>query len=105
MIGILTPILISMSPNEMIQDMREWKSERDRTPIQEMLNNTLTEYEHGCNDPTESEELLQLPSDEDKPCTRWRHDRCDDRPRVRSVQEGEGQGCRCGHPRKEDKGS
>ena len=62
MIGILTPILISMSPNEMVQEMREWKSERDRTPIEEMLNNTLTEYEHGCNDPTESEELLQLPS-------------------------------------------
>ena len=30
-----------------------------------MLNNTLTEYENGSNDPTKSEELLQLPSNGD----------------------------------------
>jgi len=45
--------------------MREWKSEQERTPIEEMLNNTLMEYEDGCDGSTESEELLQLPSNED----------------------------------------
>ena len=68
MIGILTPLLIVTSPlnmNQMIQDMREWKSEQDRPTVEELLNNTLTEYEYGSNDPTEQEELLQLPSDGD----------------------------------------
>ena len=51
--------------NQMIQDMREWKSEQDRLTEEELLNNTLMEYEYGCDDPTESEELLQFPSDRD----------------------------------------
>ena len=53
---------------EMIQKMREWKSEQDRTPVDEMLNNSLLELEmedHGCDDSTEQEELLQLSSDGD----------------------------------------
>ena len=53
---------------EWIQDMREWKSEQDRIPIEEMLNNSLLELEmeeHGCDGSTEQEELLQLPSDRD----------------------------------------
>ena len=57
-----------MSPlnlNAMIQEMRNWKSEQERTPVEEMLNNTLMEYEDGSNDPTEQEELLQLSSDGD----------------------------------------
>ena len=68
MIGILTPLLLVTSPlnvNQMIQDMREWKSEQDRSTVEEMLNNTLMEYEDGCDGSTESEELLQLPSNED----------------------------------------
>ena len=68
MIGILTPVLIVTSPlnmNHIIQEMRNWKSEQERTSIEEMLNNTLMEYEDGSDDPTESEELLQLPSDRD----------------------------------------
>jgi hypothetical protein len=66
MIGILIPLLITTpSPNLWIQQMREWKSEQERTPIEEMLNNTLMEYEDGCDGSTESEELLQLPSDKD----------------------------------------
>ena len=48
-----------------IQRMRDWKSEQERTPVEEMLNNTLMEYEDGSNDPTVKEELLQLPSDGD----------------------------------------
>ena len=50
---------------QMIQDMRNYKSEQNRTPVEEMLNNTLMEYEDGSNDPTVKEELLQLPSDGD----------------------------------------
>jgi hypothetical protein len=68
MIGILTPVLIVTSPlnvNHLIQEMRNWKSEQERTPVEEMLNNTLMEYEDGSNDPTVKEELLQLPSDGD----------------------------------------
>ena len=53
------------NPNVMIQEMRNWKSEQDRLTVEELLNNTLMEYEYGCDDPTESEELLQLPSNED----------------------------------------
>ena len=48
-----------------IQKMRDHESRIKRTPIEEMLNNTLTEYENGSNDTTEQEELLQLPSNGD----------------------------------------
>ena len=50
---------------DLIQKIRDWKSKEDRTPVEEMLNNTLTEYEYGSDGSTESEELLQLPSDRD----------------------------------------
>ena len=53
------------NPNAMIQEMRNWKSEQDRPTVEELLNNTLMEYEYGCDDPTKSEELLQLQSNED----------------------------------------
>ena len=50
---------------EWIQKFRDYESKRKRIPIDEMLNNTLMEYENGSNGSTESEELLQLPSDGD----------------------------------------
>ena len=53
----------------MIQDVRNWEAERNRTPVEEMLNNSLQEMEweeDGSNDTPKSEELLQLPSDENK---------------------------------------
>ena len=53
------------NPNAMIQEMRNWKSEQDRLTVDEMINNTLMEYENGSDGSTESEELLQLPSNED----------------------------------------
>ena len=44
---------------EWIQDVREWKSEQTRTPVDEMLNSALMlhdeEMEHGCNDTAEQE--------------------------------------------------
>ena len=57
-----------MTAGEMIQKAREWRSEQDRTPVEDSINTSLLEYEdmeHGCDDSTEQEELLQLPSDGD----------------------------------------
>ena len=57
-----------LTAGEAIQRMREWKSEQNRTPIDESINSSLLEYEemdHGCDGSTEQEELLQLPSDRD----------------------------------------
>ena len=76
MIGILIPLLFIPTPvkahmghpfptGEWIQKFRDYESKRKRIPIDEMLNNTLMEYENGSNGSTESEELLQLPSDGD----------------------------------------
>ena len=76
MIGILTPLLIATSPpptpNQWIQDLRNWEAEQNRKDIDIviddsllLLNNTLMEQEDGSNDPPVKEELLQLPSDED----------------------------------------
>ena len=46
---------------------------------------------NGGNDTAESEELLQLPSDQDQQGSGRGHDRCDDRSGVRPLQEGEGE--------------
>ena len=48
---------------EWIQDMREWKSEQTRTPVDESINNSLVDYQeeikpNGCHDSPEQEELL-----------------------------------------------
>jgi len=54
---------------EWIQDMREWKSKQGRTSAEDSINTSLLEYEdmeHGCDDSTEQEELLQFPSDGDQ---------------------------------------
>ena len=55
----------SFPTGEWIEKLRNWESRRKRTPIEDMLNNTLAEYENGSNGSTEQEELLQLPSDRD----------------------------------------
>ncbi len=49
----------------MIQEMRDYQAEQSRLTIEEMLNNTLMEYEDGSNGSTEQEELLQFSSNED----------------------------------------
>ena len=56
------------SAGEWIQKMRNWKSEQNRPPIEDSINTSLLEYEemeHGCDDSTEQEELLQLSSNGD----------------------------------------
>ena len=55
----------SFPTDQWIQKMREHEAEENRISIEDMLNNTLTEYENGSNGSTEQEELLQLPSDGD----------------------------------------
>ena len=50
---------------EWIEKVRNHESEINRISIEDMLNNTLMEYEYGSNDPTEQEELLQLSSNGD----------------------------------------
>ena len=100
MIGILTPLYIVTSPlnvGQMIQDVRNWESERNRTPVEEMLNNSLEQMEwedDGSNDTPKSEELLQLPSDGDQPSTGWGYDRCHHRSWIRFIQERTGKNCR-----------
>ena len=55
----------SFPTGEWIQKMRDHESKKDRTSIDEMLNNTLMEYENGSDGSTKQEELLQLSSNED----------------------------------------
>ena len=55
----------SFPTGEWIEKMRNHESEKKRTSIEDMINNTLTEYEYGSDDPTKQEVLLQLPSDGD----------------------------------------
>ena len=38
---------------------------QDRTPPEDSINKALMEFNYGRDDPTKSEELLQLPSGED----------------------------------------
>ena len=101
MIGILTPILIVTSPlnvGQMIQDVRNWESERTRTTAEDSINNALEDLwedtEDGSNDPTVKEELLQLPSDRDQQSPRWGYDRCHHRSWIRFIQERTGKSCR-----------
>ena len=94
----------SFSAGRWIQDIREWEAEQNRTPANEVLNSALImeDKEYGCDDPTESEELLQLQSDENQQGDRRRHDRRDPGPWVQPDEEGESENCRCGHPRETD---
>ena len=55
----------SFPTGEWIEKIRDHEAQQDRISIEEMLNNTLTDYEYGSDGSTESEELLQLSSDGD----------------------------------------
>ena len=61
----------SFPAGEWVEKLRDHEAKKNRISIDEMLNNTLTEYEYGSDGSTESEELLQLPSDRDQPSFRW----------------------------------
>ena len=55
----------SFPTGEWIEKLRDHESKKKRTPIEEMINNTLTEYEYGSDGSTEQEELLQFQSNRD----------------------------------------
>ena len=59
---------------EWIEMIRDHESKRTRTSVEDMLNNTLMEYEDGSDGSTKQEVLLQLPSDGDQQGFRWGHD-------------------------------
>ena len=85
------------SAGEWIQDMREWKDEQTRTPVEESINTSLLELEmeeYGCDDSTEQEELLQLPSSVNRQSTGRRYDRCHHRSWIRFIQKRTGKNCR-----------
>ena len=52
---------------EWIQKVREYEARKTRTPVEDSINNALANLEnfYGSDDPTEQEELLQLPSNRD----------------------------------------
>ena len=80
---------------EMVQKMREHQSEQNRTPAEESINRSLDlwEEEDGSDDTPKSEELLQLPSDEDSKSIGRGYDRCSDRSWIRFIQERTGKNC------------
>tara|TARA_A100001035_G_scaffold24141_1_gene16231 strand:- start:402 stop:797 length:396 start_codon:yes stop_codon:yes gene_type:complete len=49
------------------RNMRKGQIERNATTPSDAINNALMEFNNGSNDPTKSEELLQLPSDRNQP--------------------------------------
>ena len=67
--GILTTLLV-MSPlnmGQMIQDIRNWESEKDRTPIEQMLDESLMDVWGDVEtdiDSTDTDTLLMLDSNE-----------------------------------------
>ena len=99
MINILTPLFIvtsPLNPNAMIQDLRNWEAEQNRTTAEESINRSLQEMEweeDGSDDTPKQEVLLQLPSDKDSESIRRRYDRCSDRSWIRFIQERTGKNC------------
>ena len=89
------------SAGEAIQRMRDWEAEKTRTDPEDSINNALAEMEidNGSDDTPKQEELLQLPSDQDRQGTRWRHDRCHHRSWIRFIQKRTGKNCGSRHPR------
>ncbi len=60
--------------NEWIQKMRQWELEQSITDPEFDINSALAEYFNGSDDPTEQEELLQLPGNGDQQSIGWRYD-------------------------------
>ena len=95
-------LLLASLSGEWIQRIREHEAQQDRAPIEDVINSSLEDFNDGCNGSTEQKELLQLPCYEDQEGLRRRHDRCDNRPRVRPSEDGESEDCWSGHTREED---
>jgi hypothetical protein len=94
----------SPTAGEWIEKLRDHEAQKTRTPAEESINKSLDlwEEEDGSNGSTESEELLQLSSDEDSKGIGRGYDRCSDRSWIRFIQERTGKNCGCRHSREED---
>ena len=60
--------------NEWINKMRQWELEQNMKDPAFDINSALAEYFNGSDDPTEQEELLQLPGNGDQQSIGWRYD-------------------------------
>ena len=60
--------------NEWINKVRQWEWEQQEKDPACDINNALAEFFNGSDDPTEQEELLQLPSGKDQQSSGWRYD-------------------------------
>ena len=78
-----------------IQDVRDWKAEQEREPVEDMLNSAIEDMEidYGSDDTPKQEVLLQLPSSESRQGTGRGPDRCHHRSWIRFIQERTGKNC------------
>ena len=91
----------SPTAGEWIERLRDYEAEKTRTDPEDSINRTLDlwEEEDGSDGSTEQEELLQLPSREDRQGSGRGHDRCHHRSWIRFIQERTGKDCGGGHSR------
>ena len=66
-IDITNPFHFQSLQMMFIRNERRKEIEENATTPVDAINNALMEFNNGSNDPTKSEELLQLPSDRDQP--------------------------------------
>ena len=75
------------------RNARREKIEQNATTPTAAINKALAEFNYGSNGSTESEELLQLPSNGDSEGSGRGHHRCSDRSWIRFIQERTGKDC------------
>ena len=94
----------SPTAGEWIEKLRDHEAQKTRTPAEDSINRSLDlwEEEDGSDDTPKSEELLQLPSDEDSKSIGRGYDRCHHRSWIRFIQERTGKNCGCRHSREEN---
>ena len=92
----------SQTLNNWITKMRQWELEQTIRDPEFDINKALAEFFNGSDGSTESEELLQLPSNGDSESIRRGYDRCSDRSWIRFIQERTGKNCWSGYSREEN---
>ena len=66
-IDVTNPFHLQSLQMMFIRNARRTEMEKNATLPSDAINNALMEFNNGSNDPTKSEELLQLPSHRDQP--------------------------------------
>ena len=66
-IDVTNPFHLQSLQMMFIRNARRTEMEKNATLPSDAINNALMEFNNGSNDPTKSEELLQLPSYRDQP--------------------------------------